>query len=665
MMELLVPISPKESPSVGCCRALALLHVVDKPGRERIADKLTCLAKHEERSHANALLSNGGLQALCFLGRAAMGLSQAKEGLEAIVGKTEFGGQIANKLESHAGLLLELSLGRQGVEGVCSLAEGSREIDKELGTASIRNALDASQGSFQSGYKTTSQSNGKGYTSEEIDAVFYEATAEDAGEHGSLWFAKRNRSTHLNAEVNALEDGLRPLEEDYYVEMQARNGTAGGIATMIANSLANSPGASDDFMHSARGLLALRKLLLHPPDSASYRPAKLALLRAEVARAVGNALFGSSDINKSAYAIVSAGFLPLLSRWSMDETPARGHLQAESLRALHNLSSALQCSAYPAGVIDHQSNANSYQEPLVKQRCRCALYADGVLPFQYPAIPHGAIDNRPAIDVVFVHGLRGSPLMTWRSEDQLPPLKDFDSRITIWPRDLLSKDLPKARILSISYNSSIVALSSSRTATSGLKGSADLLSYKLEQACVGERAVVFVTHSYGGLIVKQLLCNEGRASKVFRKTHGIVFFATPHRGSPLAKQGRIGVTTAVRELLPGPLSPLIALNEEFVEMVNAKNEEAKFCTAKSPCEVVSVGEGEKTQIARQFKVELVPPESADPGVGRFYLYEGTDHQQICKLSAKGDGRYQLVKQLIERSMLYHDVGASDSASPYL
>jgi hypothetical protein len=53
-------------------------------------------------------------------------------------------------------------------------------------------------------------------------------------------------------------------------------------------------------------------------------------------------------------------------------------------------------------------------------------------------------DNNFPDSVVFVHGLTGGLEKTWTHEDG-----------TFWPRDLLAKDFPKARILTVGYDADV------------------------------------------------------------------------------------------------------------------------------------------------------------------------------------------------------------------
>ena len=57
---------------------------------------------------------------------------------------------------------------------------------------------------------------------------------------------------------------------------------------------------------------------------------------------------------------------------------------------------------------------------------------------------------------------------------------------------------------------------------------------------IGERPLVFVTHSMGGLLVKQLLHTahdspNPRWRAIVEQTRGVCFIATPHIGSDLSR----------------------------------------------------------------------------------------------------------------------------------
>lgn len=107
-------------------------------------------------------------------------------------------------------------------------------------------------------------------------------------------------------------------------------------------------------------------------------------------------------------------------------------------------------------------------------------------------------------------------------------------------RDWLPKQFPKCRVISIGYD---LYLSKWTADTLPLEQlSMEVLKkvqvhfvlnkYQLKLAELGTRPVIFVTHSFGGLVTKQMLLYAYRSDSyktILDKTAGVVFFATPHR----------------------------------------------------------------------------------------------------------------------------------------
>ncbi len=103
---------------------------------------------------------------------------------------------------------------------------------------------------------------------------------------------------------------------------------------------------------------------------------------------------------------------------------------------------------------------------------------------------------------------------------------------------------------------------------------------QLEVAGLVKRPLVFVTHSMGGLLVKQLLssANENSQNKpwtaVLGNTRGVCFIAMPHIGADLAKwasyfQALLGTNISIEELMtPEPL--LRQLNEFYRNLVGKR-----------------------------------------------------------------------------------------------
>ncbi|OWM80746.1 hypothetical protein CDL15_Pgr006776 [Punica granatum] len=233
----------------------------------------------------------------------------------------------------------------------------------------------------------------------------------------------------------------------------------------------------------------------------------------------------------------------------------------------------------------------------------------------------------PPLDVVFVHGLRGGPYKTWRiAEDKSSTKSGLVEKIdqeagkqgTFWPGEWLSIDFPEARLFTLKYKTNLTQWSG---ASLPLQEVSSMLLQKLVTAGIGNRPVVFVTHSLGGLVVKQLLhkAKLENIDNLVKNTIGIVFYSCPHFGSKLADvPWRMGLVLrpapTIGELRSGSLR-LVELND-FIRNLHRKGmlDVLSFCETK----VTPIVEGYG---GWAFRMEIVPIESAYPGFGELVVTE--------------------------------------------
>jgi Putative serine esterase (DUF676) len=128
--------------------------------------------------------------------------------------------------------------------------------------------------------------------------------------------------------------------------------------------------------------------------------------------------------------------------------------------------------------------------------------------------------------VIFVHGLGGHPCGTWRREP------DNDTYWPLW----LAQDVRGISVYSVAYEApptnwlgtSMALQDRAVNISEHLFGEPDLKS----------GPIVFICHSLGGLVVKQIMLNlqqqkerRPEAADLLARVQEIVFAATPHTGS--------------------------------------------------------------------------------------------------------------------------------------
>ncbi len=167
----------------------------------------------------------------------------------------------------------------------------------------------------------------------------------------------------------------------------------------------------------------------------------------------------------------------------------------------------------------------------------------------------------------------------------------------------------------------------------------------LETEGLGERPIVFVTHSMGGLLTKQLLRHardfgDPNWVKVAGQTRGIVFLSTPHSGSDIAGWVKhIGLvlrsTVSVDELRAHD-PRLRELNTWFRNNVQLMQIRAEVYCEKLP--------------TRGFVV--VNETSADPGIaGVVAVPLDDDHISICKPTSRNTLVYKRTLRFIQQCLV--------------
>uniref|UniRef100_A0A8C8GFQ1 Protein SERAC1 n=1 Tax=Oncorhynchus tshawytscha TaxID=74940 RepID=A0A8C8GFQ1_ONCTS len=311
-------------------------------------------------------------------------------------------------------------------------------------------------------------------------------------------------------------------------------------------------------------------------------------------------IIGNLALNDSVHqAIVQSGWVPVLAE--MMQSP---HIiqASHAARALANL--------------DRETVKEKYQ--------------DGV----YVLHPQCRTSQPIKADVLFVHGLLGAAFKTWRQKDCDPTEEEKAAGVSedyteCWPKSWLAADCPNLRVLSVEYDTHL----SDWRAKCPVENQRMSLAYrsrellkKLKSAGVGDRPVVWVSHSMGGLLVKKMLLDASRdpdMKELMKNTKGVMFYSVPHHGTFMAEY-----SVNVRYLL----FPSVEITNILLEF-----------------NVLSFAETMPTTIGPMIKILVVPTQSADLGIGDLVQVD-VDHLNICKPEKKDSFLYKRSLQFIQDAL---------------
>jgi hypothetical protein len=269
------------------------------------------------------------------------------------------------------------------------------------------------------------------------------------------------------------------------------------------------------------------------------------------------------------------------------------------------------------------------------------------------------------MDVVFVHGLGGDPLKTWRNgsdENTSWPhwlAWEFGSQIGVWSLGYASAPVKKQGwpFFGGKDPDAGAAMTLSRRAENALD--------RLVGSGIGQLPVCFITHSLGGLLVKSLLRKAAESVSVpervqiAQQCRGVIFLATPHHGSWLANQAE-----KFRFFMPSVSTLDLKDNDDHLMDLY------EWYRSYAPSHHIlthSYYENKQTKGV----VIVVSRSSADPGVtgetARGPTPLDRDHLEISKPRNRTDQAYigstQLIRLILNGEVLGTDASPATAESP--
>ncbi|KAK2798728.1 hypothetical protein FQN50_008766 [Emmonsiellopsis sp. PD_5] len=254
--------------------------------------------------------------------------------------------------------------------------------------------------------------------------------------------------------------------------------------------------------------------------------------------------------------------------------------------------------------------------------------------------------GEPTADIIFVHGLGGTSRMTWaynRDED------------LFWPEVWLptEPDICTARILSYGYNAYFA--SQGPNSIAGISDFAKQLLFDMkfgkddssEDLGVGQRPIIFVVHSMGGLVFKKAVVqgqNDHNYKDPISQVKAVLFLSTPHRGTNLAETLNRILAVSIFNHTPKQYVSELKENSPFIEDVNEE-----FRKHAPRMQIFSFYETLETTVGPKiFKLMVLQRSSSTLG----YPDEITeplnaDHHSVCKFPNRQDPSYRSIRAVLK------------------
>ncbi|KAH7316947.1 hypothetical protein B0I35DRAFT_393986 [Stachybotrys elegans] len=305
-------------------------------------------------------------------------------------------------------------------------------------------------------------------------------------------------------------------------------------------------------------------------------------------------------------------------------------------------------------------NSNDEEQQLIPMRIK-PIAPDGRPSSAAPSItdrsakdPLGLkVVHRPLkerkVDIIFVHGLGGGSRMTWAKDHNLD---------NFWPLEFLplEPEIGDARIMTFGYNAkfkpggggskSMSLLDFAKELLYDLKYATDESSPDLEGLNLGQKPIIFLAHSMGGLVIKEAYMqgkDDPKYAAIINAISSIIFLSTPHRGTNLAET----LNRILRvSLVATPMQFIVELASGS-QMLQKLNESFRHVAEK--LDIISFYETRPTALIKSTtSIMVLEKESSVLGYpGEVSKPLDADHNGICKYNGPDDPRYITVRNALK------------------
>lgn len=137
-------------------------------------------------------------------------------------------------------------------------------------------------------------------------------------------------------------------------------------------------------------------------------------------------------------------------------------------------------------------------------------------------------------DVIFIHGLGGDAINSWKSEHKAGK-GEAKAKVESFFPAVLATDFPELNFWSLDYSAHLTKWGENPNYNELQRICSEITEFLLGKK-IGNKPILFVTHSLGGIVAKQVLkisleSRSKRLNKLFTSTKAVSFIATPHKGS--------------------------------------------------------------------------------------------------------------------------------------